>query len=1746
MMHVIQVNAENLRAITKQISLSTSYFDILILILNRIIDDAESNEDYFLENYELAQVLFKETFPSFFDYLLDKQDPRNIVVFIRVYILLSNQMCMSNLYDFIPFMSEILLKSNGFSEKLPLIEYYDSEFMNIRPKVNINTFNKIFINCLVNSNILQSLILLFPTFESFDDFLCSSIFKIFLSVFQNIRGKIIFYEIFQNYEFSIDDPRFNSLESLNLTKSMSFCSPQYYQLHFDNIIHFLVQDNINKNVKIELVRIMRRRFSDNIINSFIDSFDVIVASLRNDFDILESLSNILISKFHIDSQFIFDKIGLDLNLNICFFDCVVPKYTAEIVSKIINTSNNYDENVVKFIFKVMNYNFDLLENPISILKQSIKYWNDDHFQIIELLSKNDKYRKYILKAFENCEDENYQTLLIITDLISLLKPEKEEFNFDVFINSFLYNMDSIFILPFYINNDFLPIVDLELLMEFVPFSNQLGNLIIQRCENIQNYLDFLLCHKCDSQEYNDFLFILYLKTNDYRIIWELVIRSNDSNDDFHEIAQNIINTDSKIAQKQITEKVLQGFHGAFLNFDFSSFDEIAINNENKILLLFNKPYCPIESINENKIEPNNENIFYYATKIKYYLNHQLNLENTEIFNLCNFEDENIVIESLVANIFFDAVQQYQIKFDNFSNIIEKYFFLSLNANHKKFLQKLIPFIKFNLNCQILRQLFDLDKKSCIILINQGRIDNTLLEFFKQKKAMEIIHNCHFPIPLSLLKEMNFSKKDFIQFLKDKRIKINEILSIVFSYDFPETCRTKQLLKYVFSSIQTNPIIFYDFLSKSNYKPPTKRFSQQSSITNSQFYSLYQAFSYILPDLNRFSQSTTPDISQFFADVSYSHYSNIESPFNEMNADINSLINDIFSEFSYEYIKLFESSFIAYDSVVYNTLPFEVQELFISDYLKTFRFIQTPKIFCFRILCKNWNFEKSFIINGQTYILGCFIAKSLLFISKLNQYLEESINNKPNKDYFVTMKNGSKGVAYPPNEITSPELAFYFNESYFNELVQNKHEKCRTSHSSYEPKYIIQSALFKTDFEWNQWKVDETLYKTCNLLISQFDYYSLFESLSSNKEYSLYFFSNLSSMSHNSNLDELLDSKAFETLVNTYPNHNSLFQILLLSLQTKTCNNIVFKSLEILKPDEFNQKNQNIPGSLSQNIDNNENNDKNIAITIAKMLVDNQHTENIAKLFSMLHPCQELHEYFEWIEYSLTSSNKSIRDHGISLIMDLYQPEDHPKLTQVLQNTLYRSIYMKEFSIIKKFVVGYFGFDFAISRTFSAKMYDKIFKQLNYPSYLDQVIAFLDLIPPPPIQNIKEWIYYLSQNISNNVALILCGHIFSLIFRAKYQPAVNELNIIISNLIQRADFSDMEKIFILFSRHLQNDNICDYFALICEMEKIIVYYVPFIDNLFRFPSFVESDLIFLAAFLPITVYLHENSMNTFFPQFNRNESIIIHSITIANSALNLILSGKCTKVSAKANMMSAILNKFYFPKFKQVIFYKLVSSLEIVQVELLEYIRLCSLAFRELLVFSIEQITNVDGYNLFHEKLGIFSSKWANICCEFAREVFSDISLQYLSKTVLNLVHREANCQLFYYNSIEKTYLKFIIAALQQNLEIDRIDQIFSALRNKENIDDVLKMIELSIQRYGARFFNAEEIKNFILNIDIKDTSIGNKLEFIKFLLIHAGNKMSTIMDEIFPVIENLVSELPQEYEPIADSILEQSLLLMSC
>ena len=132
----------------------------------------------------------------------------------------------------------------------------------------------------------------------------------------------------------------------------------------------------------------------------------------------------------------------------------------------------------------------------------------------------------------------------------------------------------------------------------------------------------------------------------------------------------------QLPEKEIIEKVENGYSRYFLNFDFSLFDEVS-SEENGNFLVFNKPKLTSEN-----------SFYYYPSKIRYALNHSEKIEEEELLLLFEIRTNDSAIDAIILNTIFDAAMKLTIIFP----FVEDSLILSLELRYQTFCEKLVKYI----------------------------------------------------------------------------------------------------------------------------------------------------------------------------------------------------------------------------------------------------------------------------------------------------------------------------------------------------------------------------------------------------------------------------------------------------------------------------------------------------------------------------------------------------------------------------------------------------------------------------------------------------------------------------------------------------------------------------------------------------------------------------------------------------------------------------------------------------------------------------------------------------------------------------------------------------------------------------------------------------------------------------------------------------------------------------------------------
>lgn len=1170
----------------------------------KVCKQMDSDPYFFDKNKLTADFLFNEVYPQLFRYLISAGIFQPLLFWTSLFVKMCNYLSFCRNFLFIPYLSKLfdLLKNIKSDNKYYLTFLYQTQTLInfVETKSNLNIYTKYLIDQLVQVQIIQAQvihilindILSHQTFSEIHD-----IFHILNNIFPYINKEVLkqYEDEFSRYSYSIDDPRFDDPESINLTKAMATCSVKFAQLHFDNLIKFIKLNN--KQAKEEFVNLITHSESLNAISKeIVDNFDIILPKLRDEKSLLSEISSILISNEIVSKSFFIEKAGFDLFYNLAFFDLVKDQFTLEKVNKIIE-SETFSEETANFGFKLIDYKIDLLPDISSFLKTTFSsFWHKERIETIIAIAKQPSNRQILLDSINNYEINNQQEYRIILQILMLLKPTTNEFNYNNFVNEILNYTDSIFILPFLLNNSFIPVnsIDIELLVSYSIFNKELSDFLFKNfSDSLFNYVDFFLTfqieddiecpsfiQKPSNKIFGRFLFELYKLNNcgDSRLIWESVIRVKDEDEEIHQIAQKIINENPEKSQKEIIEKVEDGYSKYFVNFDFSNFSEISAE-ENGNYLIFNKPQLV-----------STDSLFYFASKVRHALNYSEPIEKDDVIELFEFRIGDIGIDAIILNTAFEASKKINIDFP----LIEESVNISIELKYRTFLDKLVDHITnsqeeiISINEELINSLVEIDDEYAIKLIQNKKVSfEILFKFFsnyKNPKSLLFLTKLNFIIPINLMNQIIFTKGNFVDFCKFNRIEPKEILPFIFSKDFPQFYRTKFVMKNVLNNFITKPEILLNYLKTKTWKyvnKDIKRYFRKNNFIpiakSTKYYNIYLAFARIIPYLTYFKKQK---YSLFLSSIIYSREGEEDSflyaPINELKNSILSLkseknespeyqidqfIERIIRKLPNQVIKYFELFYIENDSRflsdynISHDFQMKIQEKSISEELNHYRFINHPLLLMFLIQQKkDFQIEKSLIINFRKYELSSIITKSNLFT--------------PDKNKFTKWSNGKKEKVELINE--EPLLIFYHlaelkededvNSNQFY-IMKNKIEKFRASNYKFNERAVICDSFNKAEIEWNKWEQNETLFEIATILLSEVGYSGLFRALNNNVNFSKFFF--------NSNWQEKFSvqncKEELINLANIYPQKEELLEILFKSIKDQKRQHflsIIFTSFDL--------------------------------------------------------------------------------------------------------------------------------------------------------------------------------------------------------------------------------------------------------------------------------------------------------------------------------------------------------------------------------------------------------------------------------------------------------------------------------------------------------------------------------------------------------------------------------------------------------
>ncbi|KAK8864951.1 hypothetical protein M9Y10_010478 [Tritrichomonas musculus] len=1867
------IKPENLRAVVEGLPKGKT-LDYLYMFLSIITNNCNSDLYYFIKNEELTQVLFTETYPSLIDYLISNQMFDNLISTISLFLQMSNVLCILNKFTFLPYLKKLFEVTKKISTKDVFIEFQlNLKFIN--EDVVLNIFQRFLIDQLAKEQIVKVMINTFLNYPTFSE--CSDFFSIFNSIFPYVKKTVLqtYAQEFSRYSYSLEDPRFDEKESLNLTKAMATCSTKYAQIHFENIVKFLLSDD-NEEAKIEFVNLIRNYDNLNAISqNMIVMFDVILASMREDEKILSEISSILIFHKICDKNFFIEKAGTDLCFNLAFFDLAKESYSNEIVKDIIE-SETFCEKTVDFVFKIIEYQFDLISDlPLFFQKSFSSFWNEERMEGVLSLSKKEKGRLVLLDSINGYEISNEKEFKIVCQILTLLKPSVTEFKYDTFASEILYYVDSIFILPFLSTNSFIPanLIDIEELVSFSVFNENLSNFLLLNFSDILNdHIEFFMSLNFESESQNKslgkFLFTVFKNaagSSSNKLIWEAVIRLQDEDEEVHLLAQKLINEHPEQSQEEILDRIEEGYSKFFINFDFSTFSECSVE-DNGNCLFFRKP----------KIA-SSDSFFYFPSKVGHALNNSEPIELSDVNELFECQLGDIGIDTVILEMAFDASVKLNIDFQMLNESLN----LAFQLRFKKFVDKLFQYILkhdkkvIQIDEEILNSFSKFDEKYVIDLIKEKKVPTEIsLSFFSKYQTFEsssILRKLDFEIQSNLLNQIIYTKDDFIDFFQSNRISPEILLPYLFSSSFPQFQRTQKVMTSLFQFLQSHQSLLSNFLKSKKHENVDIKNRQKigfsPKIESPKYFNVYLAFALILPDLSSFNK---PEIGTFLSSLVFSREGEedadlsvpLKEPIDETGKQkvdknevsrylLNQALQSLFSELPNDELKKFEFFYSTKNLVsvsnsgIFHDFSMIINENTISKELEKYVFLSHPDFLLFKVHTKKeFEIEERISINSEVYSLSLIVTKSALYVTK-----SSSEGTK-----YTRYLDGEKSVS---KSIESKIVFAIYQLKNSDEKIEKKIEfeklkeqfkKFRSCTYKFNERAVICDSLNKAKIEWNKWDVNNSLFETATVLLCDYGYTNLFKELSTNVEFSEYFF--------NSDWKEIFSLKEIDhemvNLAKIYPRRDELLQILINSIQNdsrKRFLSIIFNSLDLsdeyiekviktispsfdhyedfiygyfMKPTTTNslllqddklstfvfnlinnrssiekvQSFESLPfanllnpmteplfivcmktlGKKASSLIFNSLPKSSTTTFVLHSLTCLPHSDELASLFAQIEAgknaeAADLRKDVEWVEYGLSSSNDKIRRHAIELMKAVFGKKDSELLSFALKGAVLKSLFCPFLEELKDFVFDNFGYRSIDSPDFTSLIYDRLFSSpvmtANYPV----ITRLFDHLSPPCRSSIIKWHSaikeYQKDEKTQTVFLVYSSDLIYASIQSTFKPPVaGFFEDILKPITENCAYQSLKAFFQIFEGYIGDgtQKIFDYVPLIIEFEVIVSEYIPFVTKLIRdYSDFRETELTLLVVNLPAVVLKRQKLIQTALKSFTNVHKLMIEAVDSASEALLLIQQKKAfNRKSGRddiSQLMDDIYSKSFLPFFITNV-YAVITSFGTSKIpavkKMVKFLTLSALIFPDVLAVIFDMIYRVAGLMLFTEKLlQSVEREWSELCCEISRQILADIVFNDIEnrKRSVTIIDRELCCQLYHYNQAEKEYLRFLVAVMkndQLRIETKLVSnpQIFKVFRSDFVfcIDDVAAFIDVSLEKY-ENFFDADEIKNFILNLKIRDNQIKQKLKIVSLLFTKSQDKMKDLIEEVFPKIEELNSNegLDDELTELLNNVFEKALEVLS-
>lgn len=535
------------------------------------------------------------------------------------------------------------------------------------------------------------------------------------------------------------------------------------------------------------------------------------------------------------------------------------------------------------------------------------------------------------------------------------------------------------------------------------------------------------------------------------------------------------------------------------------------------------------------------------------------------------------------------------------------------------------------------------------------------------------------------------------------------------------------------------------------------------------------------------------------------------------------------------------------------------------------------------------------------------------------------------------------------------------------------------------------------------------------------------------------------------------------------------------------------------------------------------------------------------------------ESTDWIQPGLLSTNEVIRNRTMQLIKLHFTPQDD--LSHQFKDVLYRALHLTYFGSIGKFIISFYGNEFLSKDTeFTVKIFDWLFALPTEPQNMKDISIFLSYLSSLNDKQIDVYSQLLIK-LETHPIYYTCGmELFYLAVRSKYFLSPNNgLYRFFHYLSHYRHYDLIKKLLDHLYASLNNSNVKHFLLYLLEIDIFGPFSYAFLTDLYdKLSELRQTELVFILLAIPYKLYTQENQVQLILQSLNMNQEIPLMGFDLTNKVLTDILEKKAFIRSMNdkeyCSKMAILYQHLFLPyirEFPNVLRF-FGHNIEVLKKVIVNF-QLSSLAFKDVLNWIFSFLLRQDGLSLFEMNFIQIQKEWSELCCEICRQRLADINYNTVQNRtdVLAIIDHELSCELFQFNRAEESYLKFMIAAMKNDVlrtetKLEFNHQILNVFRNENvpYIDDVVTFIKISLEKYPNHFYNDDAVLNFVTNIKV-DELLKVKLDIVSFFIEKRNNNIAPISSSLFGYLADLSGQsdsldaaLNQELSEIVDNLSE--------